>query len=267
MRKSIYIFICRKMVSTKTVYKFSATILFFGVKSLSLNAQVVTNSQIWYSYQLNADISDKWGIWFDANYRSQSVFFTNNFQDALRVGMIRKIKPGQSITLGYAFFRHYRPRTGADEILPENRIWTQYAKSIQQGNLQFSHRLRGELRSIKRGPGLATKNDAYQTFGRLRYQFQTRMNLNTKHSSLLPGWLILSEEIMLHGGESIDMHFFDQNRLQALFEWKVANALFFQAGYMHLIQYQPVQERWRQSHVIRLNVRHQPKLYKQSKQH
>lgn len=265
MENFIAIFQHYKMFAKTPICKFSAIMLFLWAKSFCLNAQVVTNSQMWYSYQLNADISDKWGIWFDANYRSQSTFFTNNFQDALRVGMIRKIKSGQSITLGYAFFRHYRPRTGADEILPENRIWTQYAKSIQQGNLQFSHRLRGELRNISRAPGLATKNDAYQTFGRLRYQFQTRINLNTRHSSLLPEWLILSEEIMLHAGESIDMHFFDQNRLQAGFEWKVANSAFLQAGYMHLIQYQPVQERWRQSHAIRLNIRHQPKLFKQSK--
>jgi len=221
-------------------------------------SKVFTNTQLWTTYQMNARLAPKWGVWVDLNQRTQGSFIDDQFQQAARVGIIHHFTNQKSVAVGYAYFRHYRPRTGFDEVLPENRIWAQYLKTIQQGNIQFAHRLRAEVREMKRPAEQATPNDDVQTFGRFRYQLQARISLSKKKSKLHPDWLIVSNEIMIHGGESIDRNIFDQNRLSAGYEWQAHKTVFLQAAYMHLLQFQPIPDRWRQSHVIRLTIRHQP---------
>ncbi len=244
-------------IKGKIIFTGLVACIFFGSNAIS-QSKVLSNSQLWASYQMNAQVNKDWGLWVDINQRTQGSFVEEQFQQAIRVGIFRKLNTNKSIAAGYAYFRHFRPRTGFDEILPENRIWLQYLKTIQQGNIQFAHRLRAEIREMKRPAEQATSKDGFQTFGRFRYQLQARISLSQRKTKLHPDWFVISNEIMIHAGESIDRNFFDQNRLSAGYEWKANKTLFIQGGYMHLLQFQPIPDRWRQSHIIRLTIRHQP---------
>lgn len=220
-------------------------------------AQVVTRSQVWFTYQAQARVSTKWSLWFDANYRSQRAFFQENFQDAVRVGVTRHITEQASWSAGYAFFRLYRPLQGPDEKLEEHRLWAQYFWLKSAGNWQLSHRIRAEQRNQEQTPNpVRGRDDVFNTV-RLRYMFTARYPLHQTPSVKLPLWLQVADEIMVHYGKGVGYRIFEQNRVVAGLEAGLGHGLFFGASYMHLMQYQPLAERWRQSHVVRLTLRHQ----------
>jgi hypothetical protein len=241
--------------------KFSKTHLFICcfVFVLKANSQLVTNSQLWLTYQFTPSFNNKWGGWMDFNYRRQGSFVEENFQQALRMGLTFKLKKNQSVTGGYAYFKHFRPRTGFDEVLVENRLWSQYLLTNQKGKRQHAHRIRFEMRNMELSPNQALFNkDDIQTFYRFRYQWQIRFPITNLTKSKHPFWIVGSEEIMFHAGELIEQNYFDQNRAFLGLEWKAVENMHIVGGYMHLIQFQPVQDRWRQSHVFRITLRHTP---------
>jgi hypothetical protein len=220
-------------------------------------AQVVTRSQAWFTYQAQSRVSTKWSLGFDVNYRSQRAFFQENFQDAVRVGVTRHITEQTSWSAGYAYFRLYRPMQGPDEKLEEHRFWAQYLLVKSAGIWQLSHRIRAEQRNQEQTLNpVRGRDDVFNTV-RLRYMFTARYPLYQTSSVKLPLWLQLANEIMVHYGEEVGHRIFEQNRVVAGLEAGLTHDLFFSTSYMHLIQYQPLAHRWRQSHVVRLTLRHQ----------
>lgn len=230
------------------------------------NSQTVTNSQLWQTFQSNPTFNKKWGGWLDLNYRRQGSFVEENFQQAIRIGLTYKLTKNQSITAGHAYFRHFRPRTGIDEVLGENRLWSQYLLNNQKRKNQLAHRFRLEMRNMEISPNqyIVFKDDI-QNFYRFRYQLQLRFPISNPLKVKHPFYFIGSEEIMFHTGDLIEKNYFDQNRVLVGTEWQAAKNVFILGSYMHLIQYQPVQERWRQSHVLRFTLRHTPDWSKKEK--
>ncbi|MCU0374272.1 MAG: DUF2490 domain-containing protein [Chitinophagaceae bacterium] len=225
--------------------------------TLLVSGQVVTRSQAWFTYQAQARVSTKWSLWFDANYRSQRSFLQENFQDAIRVGITRHVTEKASWSAGYAFFRLYRPKPGPDDKLEEHRLWAQYFWVKSTGNWQLSHRIRAEQRNQELTPiPVRDRDDVFNTV-RLRYMFTGRYPLQQTKTTKLPLWLQLADEIMVHTGKGVGLRIFEQNRVVAGLEAGLGHSLFLSASYMHLLQYQPLAERWRQSHVVRLTLRHQ----------
>lgn len=225
------------------------------------HGQVRTDGQLWLSYHGHYHLHKQWHLQGDVNYRRQGNLVDENFQQALRLGIGPSWGKGWQATVGYAWFRHFRPRTGADEVLPEHRGWAQVQKTNVWRRGQLSYRLRLENRHMLRAPDLQRPTDRVQSFGRLRLQAQVRQPLRPRQPGSSTQWFA-QNEVMLHTGESIGTRYFDQNRLYTGLEWKLSPQLRLMAGYMHLIQYQPVQQRWRQSHVLRLMVRQVPNAKK-----
>lgn len=219
-------------------------------------AQPATTSQAWITYQAQARVSAKWSLWFDANYRSQRAFFQENFQDAVRVGITRQISEQASWSAGYAYFRAYRPQPGPDEKLEEHRLWAQYLLVQTKGRWQISHRFRAEHRNQEQTTEPQRGEDDVLNTVRMRYMFIARHPLQQTEAVALPLWLQLANEIMVHSGKGVGWRIFEQNRVVAGVEAGLSSHLFLSASYMHLMQYQPLPNQWRQSHVVRLTLRH-----------
>lgn len=214
-----------------------------------------TNTQqLWLTYNQQARLSYKWGYLFDANHRTNDF---NEFQSALtavRAGATYFVNDQTRISAGYAWLGTHL-QNSAKNILIENRLWQQILWTKKINNSNIAHRIRVEERFRE---ALTNTKTVTRYSTRFRYMVQIQAPIIAPKS---PGSFALyaqaADEMMLHTGEGIGTHYFDQNRVVAGVALSPNRQFELALLYQYITQYQPSIEQINHIHSIRITLLHQ----------
>lgn len=239
-------------------------ILFLIAGKLSAFAQKKVNDieQIWLGYVNQTRISEKWGVWFDANIRTADQF-ANGFSVTIwRPGIMYFLSDNTSISLGYAYAHYFGGHDGRNIALPEHRPWQQIMWGNRYPKLRIQNRVRLEERYRRKMESPDKLGEGYNFNFRLRYNFSLATPISKKPFTPNTVSLVFNNEVMLNFGKEILTNTFDQNRLFGGLNYHLSQNSSIQAGYMYIYQQLGTGAQYRNNHTIRINFLHNPDLRK-----
>ena len=216
-----------------------------------------TSNQMWYTYNHQAIVSKNWGYMFDLNHRTTNFKNTQSVLSATRVGITYLTDKDHRISAGYAWFgTHFQ--NSDKNLLTENRLWEQYQVFGRKNKTSFFHRVRLEQRWREQMPpvGLKKGETAFSVRGRYMYQHQGPILPLTEKNKFGVWWQGASE-IMLHAGDRIDRHYFDQLRIIGGVVLLPSQNLNLAVLYQYINQYRPSVGQHVNIHSIRFTLLHQ----------
>ncbi|OCB75159.1 DUF2490 domain-containing protein [Flavobacterium crassostreae] len=206
--------------------------------SLGLNAQTHKNvdkqSLVWMRYYNQLELNKKWSVHTEMDNR---VFINPIVQNAFvgRVQARSKITDKLELGAGFVFssVATQNPEAKTGFSIPEYRLQQDAILKQPLGNLNLTHRYRIEERFIANSSKLELE-DGTTFYLRFRYQIQADYAFWKKEKQYLKA--ILSDEIMLNGGNKIIKSSFDQNRVYAAVQWGLSPAVALELGYLNSFQ-------------------------------
>lgn len=169
--------------------------------------------QLWFQYFNQTRISDKWGLWFDAGYRTKDDLVKGTSTLLARVGAIYFVNSNTRLMGGYAFFNAYPLEANIDIPQPEHRLWqqvqfqTNYPKLTMTNSIRFEQRWRQKIIPPDR------YDDAFNFNYRLRFGINLQYPLRHKKNEAGDLSLVLGDEVMFNFGKQVVYNYLDQNRL------------------------------------------------------
>ncbi len=210
-------------------------------------------NRVWGGYFNQTRLSDKWGIWAEAQLRSKENFFDNLSTSMLRVGLTYYVRDATKLTAGYAFVNEFPGNNHQNISVPEHRIWQQVQWHTKYGKKRMMQWLRLEERyrhKILNNDSLA---DGYNFNYRIRYNLWYEIPF-VKNGTEPGSWsVLLNDEVHINFGKQIVHNYFDQNRFFVGFKYQVNPQSNLQFGYMYLFQQLAAGNRFRALHVPRLS--------------
>lgn len=168
------------------------------------------NRHGWFSYSGEHQVSGRWGLHFDGQWRRSEV--VNRWQQyQLRPGLNYQAAPNVLLTVGYAYTRTYPygefPVAWA---FPEHRIYQQALINQRLSNVTLQHRLRMEQRFIKY-PSTQPPGWTYQN--RFRYLLKAEVPLARGADGSTSWYLPAFNEFLIGIPPNYGARPWDQNRL------------------------------------------------------
>lgn len=239
--------------------------LLTGGPGYSLFAQNTSN-QVWYTYNQQAILSSHWGYLFDINHRTSSFKTNQSVLSAARLGLTYLTDRNHRITAGYAWFgSHFKD--SEKNLLTENRLWQQYQVFKKAGKTNYFHRFREEQRWRELMPQNGSKKGHVAFSFRTRYMYQHQGPIwPVTEKNKFGVWWQGATEIMLHAGEGINKHYFDQLRLIGGITLLPTRQINLAILYQYINQYRPSTQQDYNIHSIRLTLLHQLDFSKKQKQ-
>ena len=195
--------------------------------------------------------SPKWGVSFDAQFRSASHYdYLQNI--LLRPSVNYYFDKNKMAALGYSYIAtNGRAAGGAKTFRPESRIWEQLIINTKIGKTStLQHRFRLEQRYVG---NTTNKNDHYFA-QRLRY-FARAVVPFKKDSTFSKGpFLGLQNEVFVNvqNKNRVNKHFFDQNRAYVAVGYRLHKRADVEFGYLN--QYVKQAETYFFNHVLQAAI-------------
>ncbi|MEB0262374.1 MULTISPECIES: DUF2490 domain-containing protein [unclassified Mucilaginibacter] len=185
----------------------------------------------WAALFHSQKFSDKWGMSFDAQFRSANHYdYLQNV--LLRPSVNYYFDNNKMAALGYAYIATNNKVAGVETFRPESRIWEQLiinTKISKATTLQ--HRFRLEQRFLG---NTTAKNDHYFA-QRLRYFARAVVPLKKTDAFTKGMFLGLQNEIMVNvqNNQKVNKHFFDQNRAYVALGYRLHKKADIEFGYLN----------------------------------
>jgi len=235
---------------TRTLCVNTLLIIFLILSSVSR-----TKSQArfmgWGATFINYTFNDKFGLYFDGQYRSANQLRQMN-QLLLRPGINLYLSPSFTATAGYAIIPQQREAGRVTGYLPEHRIWEQlvFTHKVTHHHkpvASVSHRLRLEQRSIPlyHAEGNSLVKDGDRTAGRVRYFTRGVVSLSGRSDKGV--FAALQNEIFFHTGDGGS---FDQNRAYVAAGYRLSPQFDLEMGYMN--QYLSASGNSTNNHIVQI---------------
>jgi hypothetical protein len=246
-----------KLIRTFIILLIAATVKLPGFAQ----KKVVDFEQVWLGYVNQTRISDKWGIWFDANIRTRDNLTNGYSVSFIRPGIMYYLSDNTSLTIGYAFANYFSGNDGRNIAMPEHRPWQQIMWTNRYPKLRLQQRLRIEERFRRKLESPDKLGDGFNFNYRVRYNFSLATPLSKKAFAPHTLSLVFNDEAMLNFGKEVLTNTFDQNRLFGGLNYHFSQNSSLQAGYMYTFQ-QGIGAQYRNIHTVRINFLHNPDLRK-----
>ncbi|HLZ87289.1 MAG TPA: DUF2490 domain-containing protein [Puia sp.] len=190
----------------------------------------------WAATFQNYKVTDKFGLYFDAQWRS-----TAQVRQAhallLRPGINFYFSPSFTGAVGYAFIPQQRISAGVTGYLPEHRVWEQlvFTHKVKtpaghSATATVTHRLRLEQRYLPKhhAEGNELVKDGHRYAGRVRYFARGVLPLAAQKDK--GPFAALQNEIFFH---TADGGSFDQNRAYVAAGYRMSRQFDVEMGYMN----------------------------------
>lgn len=208
--------------------------LFFRVQAQTTRVNT-TNTNSWWMYFGNHQISARWGLHAEAQFRLYDG--VSDWQQLLLRTGINYYAKQVRYTLGYAFVKtHPYGDFPVLNAFPEHRMWEQFLVSQKLGNVSLHHRYRLEQRWI--GNTITGDFDDVRYENRFRYMLRATIPLQ-KNREKGKWYLGFYDELFINAGKEVAYNIFDQNRAYAALGYKLGKIGKIEMGYL----YQVVQQR------------------------
>ncbi len=233
------------------------------ILSASTYAQIKSTEQremTWFGYFNQTRLTNKSGIWFDANYRLTDQFVKESHVALARLGYIYYLSDNARLSASYA----YQNQLGHDgnPSLHEHRPFQQLQWFERKNWFSLMQWVRVEQR-FRENVFKGTLTDSYTFNWRFRYNFSLTIPLTQKTVVPKAPFVFLNNEVFLNGGESIVNNYFDQNRSFAGLGYQFTKHVNAHFGYMYIFQQLPTVNNYVESHALRLFLFHNLDLRKQ----
>ncbi len=208
--------------------------------------------QLWTGYFNQTRLTDKWGIWFDAHFRSTEHFVKEPSKAIGRIGVMYYLNDDLKFTNAYAFINHFPEEGHANISQPEHRIWHQLQLHTKYGKVRTMQWVRLEerfRRKIKNDNELA---DGYRFDERIRYNFMLNIPLNKKGIVPKSFSAILNDEVMVNLSKNNVNNIFDQNRFFVGLAYNFNAHSNLQFGYMNVYQQLAAGNKYKNINAIRV---------------
>lgn len=233
-------------------------VLGFGIAvamSLTAIGQKQSNSveQVWFSYNNQTRLSDKWGLWGDFHLRTKQDFFDSLSTGIARVGLMYYLNDNTKLTAGYAYVNHFPGGAHADISRPEHRPWQQVQWHNRYPRMRMMQYLRLEERFLKKIKDSDELAEGYNFNYRVRYNIMLNFAFNKQPFAPKTISYVVNNETHLNFGKEIVYNTFDQNRFLVGFHYHTNTTNFVQVGYMYLYQQLPLGNQYRHIHAARIS--------------
>ena len=215
--------------------------------------QVTIRPQSWIGLNGTMRLSDKWGVFYDANYRTNQ-FFQSTLYTASNIGVNYWFNENTTFLLGYAHQWTAPTTAGWHTYANENRLYQQVLISSTFGKIAITNRFRNEER-WQQAIIHDTATNSYVFSDRVRYYVSAVIQLAKK--PYLPS-IIVSDEIYLQMGSAIVYNTFDQNRAFIGLRESISKDLVFDIGYMVIDQEKSTGYQYDRDHLFRLYFHYYP---------
>ena len=224
----------------------------FLVKAQSSKKSTTNTSQMWFGYNNQTRLSNKWGLWADVHLRTKEKFVNSFSQSLIRVGLTYYLNDAAILTAGYTYSSFYPDNTHKKISQPEHRPWQQIQWQTNYGKKRMTQRFRLEERYRRKFLNDSTLGDGNNFNYRMRCNILYDLPLGKK--GIVPNSLsfVVSEEININFGREIVNNYFDQNRFFLGLKYQIDVHNNLQLGYMNLYQQLPAGNKYRNLHVVRL---------------
>jgi len=224
--------------------------------SLLARAQVTKTTsslqQVWAGYFNQTRFNGRWGLWAEAQLRTQDDFFSGLNQSILRFGLTYYTGDRTKLTAGYAWVNSF-PGEGHKEVSqPEHRFWQQLQWHTVYPKVRTMQWMRLEERYRRKIANDSTLGDGYNFNFRVRYNLLLQVPLSAKGPVRNTFSFVVNDEVMVNFGKGIVYNYFDQNRFFVGFSYHVSEQSNLQFGYMNQFQQLATGNQYRSNHVARV---------------
>ncbi len=190
----------------------------------------------WNILNLKYNYDNKWSAFAETQLRSLK-FYNNFHYYEYKGGINYKLNKEVSFTLAAGNYQTYKE--GGNFVLPKNnyefRLWPQLSLTQTIGKLKFEQRYRSEFRFT---------NNGYRN--RFRYRLALMYAFGKQKNDYKPFQLSISNELFFTYKEP----YFERNRIQTAFNYRVNKRASIQLGYLHQFDYKINDETGRDFLVI-----------------
>src|SRR5687768_9962699 len=213
-----------------------------------------TLQQIWLSYHNQIRLSDKWGLWNDAQLRTRDKFTRDFSIYILRTGLVYYINDDLRVTAGYAYAHNF-PANSKAVAQVEHRPWQQILWQNRFPSLRFTQSIRLEERFRRKLLSSTELGNGYDFNYRLRYHFVLNFALGKKPFAPKTFSYTASDDVHLNFGRQVVYNSFDQNRVFLAAQYHTDDQDFLQLGYLYIYQ-QTGATSFRYTHAARITYMH-----------
>lgn len=242
--------------------QFSKLFLVVFLFSLGINAQTDKNvdkqSLVWVRYYNQLELNKKWSIHTEFDNR---IFINPVKQNTFvaRVQMRDRISDALELGAGFAYFSvaTQDPEVKHGFDIPEYRGQQDITVRQSIGKVNLTHRYQLEERFVH-NVSKAVLEDRTTFYLRFRYRIQGDYTFWKKEKQYLKG--ILSDEIMINGGNKIIKNTFDQNRVYAGIQLGLNPSIALELGYLNSFQERANGVDYFKRDIIRFSFIHKVKI-------
>jgi hypothetical protein len=242
--------------------KFLKILLSLFLFSAGVNAQTEKNvdkqSLLWMRYYNQLELNNKWSVHTEIDNR---IFINPVTQNTFvsRVQVRDKITDKVELGAGFAYFSvaTQDPEVKTGFHIPEYRLQQDATVKQTLGKVNLTHRYMIEERFVHNASKLMLE-DGTTFYLRFRYRIQGDYTFWKKEKQYLKG--ILSDEIMINGGNKIIKNTFDQNRVYAAVQVGVSPAVALEFGYLNSFQERANGVDYFNRDIIRFSFIHKVKI-------
>lgn len=224
--------------------KLFLTALIF-VSGIAVAQKIKTSEeQIWTGYFNQTRLSDKWGFWAEAQFRTRQDLFEKASLTFVRLGGTYYVTDNTRLTLGYGYFENFPSE------LHEHRPWQQLQWTNRYAKLRMMQWIRLEERFRK------NISDDYNFNYRARYNLLLNFPLSKKGFAPKTLSFVANNEVHINFGKEIVYNSFDQNRFFLGFNFHANAHDQLQFGYLNVFQQLPAGNQYRSIHALRIGYFH-----------
>lgn len=232
------------------------------VFSLGVKAQtekvVDKQSLLWVRYYNQLELNQKWSIHTEIDNR---IFINPVTQNTFvsRLQIRNKITDKVELGSGFAYFSvaTQNPEVKNDFHVPEYRVQQDISIKQSLGKVNLTHRYLLEERFTHNSTKMQLENGT-TFYLRFRYRIQGDYTFWKKEKRFLKG--ILSDEIMINGGNKIIKNTFDQNRIYAAVQVGISPNVALELGYLNSFQERTNGVDYFNRDIIRVSFIHKVKI-------
>jgi len=230
------------------------TILFciIQIDASAQTKQVQNWNQIWYAYNNNTKLTNKWGVWFDIQNKTRENYFKNFDVKENTLGAIYYINDRTKITSAFTYIQSFPSATNPSFSVPEYRPWQMVQWKTHAGAFKFSHWIRLEERFKRKTINNNALTDGYDFSYRMRYNIFMELPISKIKYDKGAISLSSSEELYLNYGKNIVYNTFDQNRLFLGFLYYFNKHDFIQMGYTNAFQQLPSGNKYKSIDALKI---------------
>jgi hypothetical protein len=227
-------------------------ILLFGNICFAQTKQIENVQQVWLGYFNQTRLSNKFGFWADAHFRTKEDFFNNFSQSIVRAGLTYYINDATKLTLGYGYITNYPGDNHKQISQIEHRPWQQLQWHTKYGKKRMMQWFRLEEKYKQKIANDSTLASGYGFNWKLRYNLWYEIPLSKK--GIVPKSIsfIANDEVHINFGKQIVNNYFDQNRLFVGLKYLINEHSNLQFGYMNLFQQLAAGNKYKSINVARL---------------